>query len=151
MRRRSPKERVAMMSALKRRTGGKLAPRKRRFALGAKPVVDEAFLKQHQGLVRSLAHRYKRRHLHSAADVEDLIQEGNIGLLAAAKRYNPKKGAFATIAVPHILTRIQRAAEAGYTIRTPEKALRKQLKAGKAPLLTIGGHTSAELETRDTR
>lgn len=54
--------------------------------------------RQNHGLVVRSVKQYS-----SAAELEDLIQEGYIGLMAAADSYNPEKGAaFSTYAVYHI-------------------------------------------------
>lgn len=63
-----------------------------------------------EGLIYSIANRYRgflRR--HPAYDLEDLIQEGRLAVLAAEKTYSPEKGAFSTWACYHIRTAINRA------------------------------------------
>lgn len=48
-------------------------------------------------LVYALARRYER--LYPQLDILDLIQEGNIALMHAVKKYNPVRGKFSTYAV----------------------------------------------------
>ncbi|MGI5860513.1 MAG: sigma-70 family RNA polymerase sigma factor [Myxococcales bacterium] len=56
-------------------------------------------------LVVSIARKYA----HGGSRIDDLVQEGNIGLLKATEHYNPKKGTrFATYAVWWIRAYIQR-------------------------------------------
>lgn len=56
-----------------------------------------------------------------ALDLADLIQEGNLGLLEAARRYDPEHGSqFSTYAVWWIRQAILRAIRAADTIRLPD-------------------------------
>lgn len=48
----------------------------------------ERLVKEHEGLVVSIAKRY----MSSRQSIDDLIQEGMIGLLVAADRFDPKRG-----------------------------------------------------------
>jgi RNA polymerase sigma factor (sigma-70 family) len=58
------------------------------------------------GLVVSLAHSYSKS---TAQPVEDLIQEGSLGLMKAVDDFDPDKGfAFSTFAVPYIKNAIRR-------------------------------------------
>lgn len=60
-------------------------------------AADEArqrIVASHQGLVAKLARRYR----HSGVPLADLMQEGNIGLLAALDRFDPAAGRFASFA-----------------------------------------------------
>ena len=69
-------------------------------------------------LVVSIALRYKW-----AMPLEDLIQEGNIGLVKAAQAYNPSIGAFSTFAVMEIRKAILAAIESdGRLVRRPHHA-----------------------------
>lgn len=63
---------------------------------------------QHRGLVVSLARRRVNPFLHQ--DEQDLIQEGFLGLLRAARRFNPSRGTkFTTFAYRHVAGAIDRA------------------------------------------
>lgn len=58
---------------------------------------------EHKGLVETIAKKY----INSPLELDDLIQEGMIGLLAAINSYNPQKGAsFSTYATKCINTSI---------------------------------------------
>lgn len=70
-------------------------------------------------LVASIA----RRHIGRGVDPLDLVQEGNLGLMTAAERFDPRAGVrFATYAAWWIRSSINRAvaAEAG-AVRLPER------------------------------
>jgi RNA polymerase sigma-B factor len=59
--------------------------------------VREQIILQHQGLVRSIAARFAGR----GEPLEDLIQVGNIGLINALDRFDPRRGVrFSTFATP---------------------------------------------------
>lgn len=68
-------------------------------------------------LVISIAKRYIGR----ALELDDLIQEGNIGLERAARKFDPARGCkFSTMATPWIRQGIERALQdKGRTIRLP--------------------------------
>ena len=51
-------------------------------------VARTAIVEEHMGLVRSIAFRYRNLGL----PVEDLVQEGAIGLLTAVDEYDPLRG-----------------------------------------------------------
>lgn len=93
-------------------------------------------------LVVSVAMRYTG----SGMDLLDLIQEGNIGLIKAVKKYDPKyDNRFASYAVYYIKQEIQRAINnQGRAIRIPEHMINQmkrmsrvradlQLKLGRNP------------------
>lgn len=74
-----------------------------------KTAAEKAFLErivaEHTGLVKSVALRLSHAY---PAETEDLIQIGYIGLLKAAKRFEPERGlAFSTYAVPMIAGEIR--------------------------------------------
>ena len=80
-------------------------------------AAREALVLHNLPLVLSIAGRFR----HSELGYDDLIQEGILGLLKAADRYNPERGTrFGTLAVWWIRQSIGRAiANTGRTIRLP--------------------------------
>jgi RNA polymerase sigma factor (sigma-70 family) len=80
-------------------------------------AAREALVLHNLPLVLSVAGRFR----HSELSYDDLIQEGILGLLKAADRYDPKRGTrFGTLAVWWIRQSIGRAiANTGRTIRLP--------------------------------
>ncbi|MYA43104.1 MAG: sigma-70 family RNA polymerase sigma factor [Acidobacteria bacterium] len=90
----------------------------------------------HLRLVVVLARRYH----HLNLPLEDLIQEGNIGLVAAARRFDPKHhGEFSNHAARYIRQAICRALSQARTIRIPQKPL---------ALRRLAATVAAELEQR---
>ncbi len=107
--------------------------------------AKEQILKMNLKLVIPIAKKY----LYPGADLMDLIEEGNLGLLHAIEKFDPKKGyRFSTYASYWIEQNIRRAVEEqSKTIRIPPHAwtaLRKWLKQwdalhgklGRDPTLT---------------
>lgn len=97
-----------------------LTPRRRqalRSAIDDGQAAREALVLHNLPLVLSIAGRFR----HSELGYDDLIQEGILGLLKAADRYNPDRGTrFGTLAVWWIRQAIGRAiANTGRTIRLP--------------------------------
>jgi RNA polymerase sigma-B factor len=75
------------------------------YALSRDPRLRELLILHHQRLVRSLAARF----IGLGETLEDLIQVGNIGLINALDRFNPRQGTrFSTYATPTILGEIRR-------------------------------------------
>ena len=75
------------------------------YALSRNPQIREGLILYHQRLVRSLAARF----IGGDETLEDLIQVGNIGLINALDRYDPRQGTrFSTYATPTILGEIRR-------------------------------------------
>lgn len=92
-------------------------------AVSYPPVVDIA---QHQGLVRMFARRYERWiRGTNCLSFEDLCQVGNLGLIRAAKGWEPEKGAFSTYAKWWVCNYIRREIlHKLRTVRVPEWAQR---------------------------
>src|SRR5262245_1803734 len=93
--------------------------------------AQERLLDAHKNLVGFIARRYadrgpsrgphKGQNGYPALALDDMIQEGNIGLLEAIRKFNASKGTrLSTYAKHHIHHRIQRAtANCANTIRRP--------------------------------
>lgn len=111
----------------------------------------------HQGLVRRIALKYRRR--AGSLDLEDLISEGQIGLLRACESFDPSLGfRFSTYAAHWINRRIVRAIEnTGTMIRVPVWVLYEAdqsspcVAAGKLARKARpnGGDTTRRLSVRD--
>ncbi|SEP72544.1 RNA polymerase primary sigma factor [Lachnospiraceae bacterium NE2001] len=93
---------------------------------------DPQYLVEHNmKLVVSIAKKYSNNSVNMP--LEDIIQEGNIGLCNAAQKYNPSKGyAFSTYAVPWIKQGIFRSfTQKGRPIRVPDHMFEKMNKVKK--------------------
>ncbi len=65
----------------------------------------EQIVQAHRGLVHSVS----RRFFISSQERDDLLQAGNLGILRAARRFDPARGtSFTTYAVPFILEEMRR-------------------------------------------
>lgn len=89
-----------------------------RFQAGDREA-GEALLDANRGLIHQAARAALSR--AGALEYEDLVQEGSLGLLHAAKRWDPARGVqFSSYAVPWIRQHISRAIENhAATIRLP--------------------------------
>jgi RNA polymerase sigma factor (sigma-70 family) len=116
---------------------------KRRMALRRKiadgQAAREDLVLHNLPLVLSIAGRFR----HSELGYDDLIQEGILGLIKAADRYDPERGTrFGTLAVWWIRQSIGRAiANTGRTIRLPVNRAWKlsQLRRITAQMAQISG------------
>lgn len=65
---------------------------------------------KHDGLIYMCARRYMYfLQLRASVDMDDLMQEGRLAVMAAEKTYNPKKGAFSSWAWRYICKAMRRA------------------------------------------
>src|SRR5215207_4864754 len=90
----------------------------RRVRAGAR-IACRTLIERNLRLVVSVAVRYRR----CGVPLEDLIQEGNIGLMEAVERFDPERGyRFSSYAVWRIREAIQKAAAAqSRTVRVPRR------------------------------
>ena len=101
---------------LTREEEGKLG---RRIEEGDEEAYNE-FVRHNFRLVMSIARNYRIPGRQIGMEYADLIQEGNIGLLAAIQKWNPHLGLkFSTYATYWIHQRISRAIDDGGIIRIP--------------------------------
>ena len=99
-------------------------------------------------LVTSIARKY----IGAGIPLPDLIQEGNLGLLKAAEKFDPSRGRFSTYATEWIRQAIQRAlAQQAHTLRLPVHAgddLR-ELRAARARMIQETGREPSVEELAD--
>lgn len=99
-----------------------------RVAIGDEDAKNELIL-QNMGLVHSIV----RRFLGRGHESEDLFQIGCIGLIQAAKRFDPEYGVmFSTYAVPMIMGEIKRFIRDDGIIRVSRSIKETAVKAMKA-------------------
>jgi RNA polymerase sigma factor (sigma-70 family) len=101
-------------------------------------VARTALVEEHMGLVRSVALRYRGL----GVPMEDLVQEGAIGLLTAIDEYDPDRGAsFSTYAFWRVRAAVTHAVTArGDLVRTPRPLLerRRRVRATRDALAVAG-------------
>lgn len=106
----------------------------------------DQLIMRNQGLVGKIARRY----FDTGLDFEDLMQEGQIGLIKAANRYDPEMGTrFSTYAVWWIRQTIGRAiSNTGRMVRLPVNLGQRvsQLRRASAELQQILGRTATDEE-----
>lgn len=101
----------------------------------------ERLLLGHLGLVVRVAERYARRYSCFGLPVDDLIQEGNLGLMEALDAFDPaRKTRFATYAVGAVRSHICRALSS--------KARTIKIPLARLALRRLAAEVAAELEQR---
>jgi RNA polymerase primary sigma factor len=115
----------------------------KRAKAGDKKALTRLIVKNLR-LVVSVAKKYRG---YYGLPFEDLIQEGNIGLMKAAEKFDPERGfRFSTYATWWIRQAVLRAvADKGRTIRVPVHMTEKMRKMAR-----IYNELSAKLERRPT-
>ena len=87
----------------------------------------------HRGLVRHLAHRYRGHRV----PVEELVAEGNLGLVEAAHRFDPARGVlFTTYATYWVRKRMLLALERAAASR-PARSLHEPAGEGRRTLVDV--------------
>src|SRR3954468_13890280 len=128
-------ETPTLLAGYLRRIGrGKLLTREQELDLGRRAKTGDeraraCLIEKNLRLVVSVAKRYRGMGL----PFEDLIQEGNIGLMKAVERFDPERGhRFSTYATWWIRQAIGRAiSDKGRTIRLPATTGGKARKAAR--------------------
>jgi RNA polymerase primary sigma factor len=94
-------------------------------------AARQAFVRANLRLVVTMAHRYKQ---NGRLPLADLIQEGNVGLMTAVDRFDPRRGfRFSTYGSWWIRHAISRAlSDTGRTVRLPVHVIELQFKLAKA-------------------
>lgn len=86
----------------------------------------QALIEQHQGLVAAIAHQY----LRYGVPLNDLVQEGCVGLIQAADRFDWRKGvpfgAYATLWAKQAISRA--IPQLRYAVRIPPQCLREMMR-----------------------
>lgn len=141
---RSDKQRRAVFAHLGRGKVARLGSRQRGLSSARQQLVLE-----HQKLIRpsaqqqlvlghqKLIHQVAKRYRGTGASYEDLVSEGQLGLLKAAKTFKPKKGVkFSTWAFPYIKQHVQRGLGKQQKIKVGERSLKKLKDKGLLPTPT---------------
>ena len=106
-------------------------------------------VEQHLALARGLA----RRHAGAGETFEDLVQVGALGLVAAARRYDPARGVpFAAYAIPSVDGELRHhLRDRSATVRVPrrEQAVAGALRRAAAATAQRLGHEASIAEVAD--
>lgn len=112
-------------------------------------IARETLIKSNLRLVVAIAHRYQGSQL----TVNDLIQEGNIGLLKAVSRFDPEKGVrFANYAQYWIRQAMSRAITQNHVIYLPAnlgETLQKLKRVQKKLEQNIEGKPTSEMIAKE--
>ena len=104
----------------------------------APPTQRDPDIEDYMALVRSVAARYRR----PGIDMDDLLQEGVIGLLEARKRYQSAKGSFGVYSSFWVEKMIRASCRRDTTVLTSEPAADE---AEDGPSLPAAGAVPARL------
>ena len=136
------------------RTAPRAVGHAERLALRARRgdrVARTKLVEEHMGLVRAIAFRYRERGL----PLEDLVQEGAIGLLQAVDDYDPERGStFSTYAFWRIRAAITHALTAdGSLVHIPRTVLerRRRVAAAREELMQGGCNPTLATLARTTK
>jgi len=101
-----------------------------RGSIEASSAVKARLVSRFSPLVRAVVLKYRGR----GVPTRDLLQEGACGLIQAAERFDPSRGAqFSTYAVPWIRKHVSRCLQThGRMIRLPQRAHEQSVKMGLA-------------------
>jgi len=109
------------------------------------PELREQLLRRYSGLVVHLARKLAS---NSQEPLEDLVQEGYLGLLRAIERYDPSQStAFSTFAFPAIKGAMQNyLRDRGKLVREPAslQSLRAQVRRASEELAETGSYPTAQ-------
>ena len=113
----------------------------------------ESVLKKTENLVRGIAGKAltnsKRKYEAISIELDDLIQEGKLGILNGLSDYDPVLGSFSTHVVPWIKQHIDRSLiDKGYEIRVPVNKFDKwsELSKARAELFQLNDRRQPTLE-----
>jgi RNA polymerase sigma-B factor len=119
-----------------------------RVVVSSDPILD--LVDRHLPLVRSLARRYRG----SGEPFDDLVQVGSVGLVAAARRFDPSRGIqFAAYATPTVEGELRRyLRDRAATIRVPRREQERAAMLRRAAQLAAQrlGHEASLAETAQT-
>ena len=126
-------------AAFAKMAAGRTVPTRRRSRLGLRR--QQKLTATQQRLVvdnQKLIHHFAKRYRNAGIDYNDLVGEGQLGLLAAARRYQKQKGKFSTYASKDIEAHVRRALGKGRVVRIPEKRLKQaKLQGPLTPMVSL--------------